>query len=89
MFDDQLKSSPLTIQSADPLFSLPIGKHTEEWTVWLPSKEAVWERFRTISHVVNLEEDRLEVGLASCSRVQADITRKLSSRFLMHWMDQT
>lgn len=89
LFDDQLKSSPLTIQSADPLFSLPIGKHTEQWTVWLPSKEAVWERFHTISHIANLENDRLQVGSAPRTRIETDAARKLSSRFLMRWMDQT
>ena len=60
MFDEQLKSSPLTIQSADPLFSLPLGEDHLKWGVRL-SKEGIWDRFRTISHVSVLEGQQLEV----------------------------
>ena len=61
VFDDQLKSTPATIQLADPLFSLPLGEHIEKWTVWLPTKEAVWDRYNTISHIANLDAERHEV----------------------------
>lgn len=61
IFDDQLKSTPFTIQSADPLFSLPLGEETETWMVWL-SKDALWERFHTLSHIAILTGERLEVS---------------------------
>lgn len=64
VFDEQLKSSPLSIQSADPLFSLPLGEHADTWEVWL-SKEDVWSRYYTLSHIANLKGEQLEVS--SCS----------------------
>ena len=60
VFDDQLKSTPMTIQSADPLFSLPLGEDVVKWTNWL-SKDAVWDRFHTISHTAVLKGQQLEV----------------------------
>ena len=60
VFDNQLKGTPWTITGADPLFSLPLGEHSAKWTVWL-SKDAVWERFHTISHIANLRGKQLEV----------------------------
>ena len=62
VFDEQLKSTPLTIQVfANPIFSLPLGEHEEKWTNWL-SKEAVWGRFQSISYIARLEGRELEVG---------------------------
>ena len=61
VFDEQLKSSPFTIQSADPLFSLPLGEESEKFVVWL-DKDAIWERFHTISHIAVLEGNELEVS---------------------------
>ena len=60
VFDEQLKSSPATIQTADPLFSLPLGEDVVKWANWL-SKEAIWDRFRTVSHNAVLTGQRLEV----------------------------
>lgn len=60
VFDEQIKTNPLTIQAADPLFSLPLGENIEKWTVWL-SKEAIWDRFRTISYIARLQGSELEV----------------------------
>ncbi|GAB7349518.1 hypothetical protein MBLNU459_g0223t2 [Dothideomycetes sp. NU459] len=55
VFDEQLESNPLSIAtSAEPLFSLPLGEHIERWEIWL-TKEAVWDRFNTLSHVAMLE----------------------------------
>ena len=72
VFDEQLKTTPFTIQTANPLFSLPPGEHVERWTIWL-SKEAVWERYRTISYIARLEGQELEVGRANClPKVEAD-----------------
>ena len=34
-----------------------------KWTVWL-TKDAIWERFHTISHIANLHGDELEVSQA-------------------------
>ena len=62
VFDDQLKSTPATIQMADPLFSLPLGENIEKWTVWLPTKELVRDRFFTVSHIANLEGEKREVS---------------------------
>ncbi|KAJ9645090.1 hypothetical protein H2199_003094 [Coniosporium tulheliwenetii] len=60
VFDDQLRSTPLTITAfANPLFSLPLGEHEEKWTVWL-SKEAVWDRFNTLSQIAVLEGEERE-----------------------------
>ena len=61
VFDDQLLSTPATIQAADPLFSLPLGQHTQEWTIWLQNKEAIWNRFNTISSIAMLPDDEREV----------------------------
>jgi len=55
--------------TADPFFSLPLGEDSVKWTVWL-TKDAIWERFRTLSHIANLEEGQLEVGytqISSCN----------------------
>jgi hypothetical protein len=62
VFEDQLESTPATIQAADPLFSLPLGKESVEWSTWL-TKEGVWDRFHTISHVAVLEGEELEVSV--------------------------
>ena len=64
VFDEQLRSTPLTITAfANPLFSLPLGEHEEKWTVWL-SKEAVWDRFNTLSQIAVLEGEEREVSVA-------------------------
>lgn len=61
VFDEQLKSTPFSIQSADPLFSLPLGEHAQDWEVWL-TKEGVWSRYHTLSQIANLEGEQLEVS---------------------------
>ena len=62
VFDEQLKSTPATIQMADPMFSLPLGEHTEKWTVWLPDKEAVMNRVYTISSLSNVKGEEADVS---------------------------
>ena len=74
VFDEQLKSSPLSIQTADPMFSLPLGEHIEKWTVWLPDKEAVCSRVMTISHIANLKGQEAEVSLLSDPTADAIIS---------------
>ncbi|KAF4555276.1 Methyltransferase-like protein 6 [Elsinoe fawcettii] len=55
VFDEQIKSSPLSITtSAQPLFALPIGGHEERWEVWL-SKDRAWDRLNTLSQISVLE----------------------------------
>ena len=61
VFDKQLSSTPFTIQMADPLFSLPLGEDSVKFTDWV-SKEGIWERYRTISHIAVLEGEQMEVS---------------------------
>lgn len=69
MFENQVKSTPLSIaMAADPLFSLPLGEEEIKWTVWL-SRENIWKRFRTLGQVAVLDGNALEV---SCTfRIQS------------------
>jgi len=59
VFDEQLGTNAFSGITADPLFSLPLGEDIAKWTVWL-TKEAVWERFHTNSHIANLKGQELE-----------------------------
>ena len=62
MFDNQIKSTPLTITAfASPLFSLPLGEDEVKWTVRL-SKENIWKRFSTLSQIAVLEGEALLVS---------------------------
>jgi len=61
VFENQLQSTPFSIQSADPLFSLPLGKDSVEFTYWL-SPEAVWERYHSLSQIAVLEGEELTVS---------------------------
>ena len=60
-FDAQLASKSLSLTSADPLFSLPLGEGTVSFETWL-SRDDVWERYKTLSQVAVLGGDKLEVG---------------------------
>ena len=59
VFDDQNASNPLTLHFADPLFGLPLGEDSVEFTSWL-SKEDIWARLRTLSQFAVLEGEELE-----------------------------
>ena len=61
VFDEGLKSTPLTIQRANPLFSLPLSEEIFRWTAWL-AKDALWERYHTLSQIAVLEGEDLKVG---------------------------
>lgn len=62
VFDEQIKSTPMSILvAADPMFALPLGEHVEHWQVWL-GKEAIWERYSTISHIAVLEGEERTVS---------------------------
>lgn len=64
VLEDQSKATPLSlIVPNDQYFSLPLGEHLEPFETWL-SKEAVWERYSTISHIAVLEGEEREVGEA-------------------------
>lgn len=60
VFDNQLSKTPLSIQAADPLFSLPIGEDFVKFSIWL-SRDAIWERYQTLSQISNLEAEQREV----------------------------
>ena len=60
VFDKQLSTTPFSIQSADPLFSLPLGENFEKFTYWL-TPEAVWDRFYSLSQISVLEGEDLAV----------------------------
>ncbi|KAK4561013.1 hypothetical protein LTR86_004968 [Recurvomyces mirabilis] len=60
VFEDQSKSTPLSlIIASDQFFALPLGEHTEKFEIWL-SKEQIWERYATISHIAVLEGEERE-----------------------------
>ncbi|KAK5719849.1 hypothetical protein LTR15_007121 [Elasticomyces elasticus] len=60
VFEDQSKSTPLSlIIASDQLFALPLGEHLEQFEVQL-TKEQIWERYATISHIAVLEGEERE-----------------------------
>ena len=54
----------MIVAADDPLFSMPLGVNEEGWTVWL-TREAVWERYRTLGQVAILEGEELAVSYYS------------------------
>lgn len=46
-------------QPSPPLYS-PLEGHVHQWTIWL-TKEAIWDRFRTVSRIASQKGDELEV----------------------------
>lgn len=62
VFDEQVKSTPMALLLGnDQLFSLPLGEHHEKFEVWL-TKEKVWERYNTLSHISILQGEVREVS---------------------------
>lgn len=62
MFEEQSKSTPLSLIVAnEQYFALPLGEHQEPFVKWLP-KEKVWERYNTISHISVLQGEEREVS---------------------------
>ena len=59
IFDEQLKSSPMSIQAANPLFSLPLGEGSVKFATKL-DKEQIWKRYQTLSQIAVLEGEELE-----------------------------
>ena len=62
VFDKQLSTNPLSILTAESLFSLPIGEDSVRWSIWL-GRDDIWRRFHTLSQIANLEGQQLEVNL--------------------------
>ncbi|KZF24652.1 S-adenosyl-L-methionine-dependent methyltransferase [Xylona heveae TC161] len=76
VFEDQVKSSPLTIQTVDPLFSLPLGEESVPFERWL-SKQGVWDRYNTLSQIAILEgEDRERVKKTVFDALDGDEVEK-------------
>lgn len=70
VFDEQIKSTPLSlIKAADPLFALPLGEHHERWEVNV-TREALWERYCTLSQIAVQEGAELEVSRLLCLYTQ-------------------
>ena len=62
VFEKQLESNPLSINTADPRFSLPLGEEFHRWTHWL-SRDDIWNRYSTLSQFAALDDHALEVSL--------------------------
>jgi hypothetical protein len=67
VFDEQSTSNLFPLKFADPLFGLPIGEETVPYKVWL-TREAAWERMRTLGQIAVLEGDELAKVKARCER---------------------
>ncbi|KPI39634.1 putative methyltransferase-like protein [Cyphellophora attinorum] len=67
VFDEQSTSNLFTLKFADPLFGLPIGEETVPYKVWL-TREAAWERMRTLGQIAVLEGDELARVKARCEK---------------------
>lgn len=59
VFEKQLAKNPLGTAVTNPLFSLPLGEESVDFTTWL-SEQAIWERYRTLSQLAVLGEKELE-----------------------------
>ncbi len=71
VFDEQVKATPLSLLVAsddEQLFSLPLAEHVERFEVVL-SKEQIWQRFNTLSHIAILEGEEQKVSLIPCLRL--------------------
>ncbi|KAK3680547.1 hypothetical protein LTR37_021173 [Vermiconidia calcicola] len=61
VFEKQVKSTPMKLLTAgeDQLFSLPLAEDEEKFEVRL-SKEKLWERYNTLSHIAVLDGEKRE-----------------------------
>jgi len=84
VFDDQLKGNPLSIVTgADPLFSMPLGESSVPFEIRL-SKEDVWKRYRTISHINVLEGEKLEQTRKTFFEAMEDSPTDEQGRIAVH-----
>jgi hypothetical protein len=64
VFEEQQDSSPLQtlkdiVHHDLPLFSLPLGEETIQWSTWL-NDDAIWARYTTYSQIANLRGEERE-----------------------------
>jgi hypothetical protein len=78
VFDDQLKNNP-----AELLFSMPLGEESVPFEIQL-SKEDVWKRYRTISHIAVLEGEKLEVTRKAFFKALDDAQTDEHGRVAVH-----
>ena len=78
VFDNQLKNNP-----AEPLFSTPLGEGSVPFEIQL-SKEDVWKRYRTISHIAVLEGEKLEVTRKAFFKALDDAQADEHGRVVVH-----
>ncbi|KAK3941829.1 S-adenosyl-L-methionine-dependent methyltransferase [Diplogelasinospora grovesii] len=91
VFQNQLKFNPLQVlrdsflTDSLPRFSLPLGEDTVKWTVWL-SKEALWSRISTLSHVVALEGAEREAAVKTFDDAlsSSDVERNDKGEIAVH-----
>jgi hypothetical protein len=67
VFEEQPPSNPIqairnTFADHLPRFSLPLGKGSVKWTVWL-NEDALWARFNTLSHVAILKGEERDAAI--------------------------
>lgn len=58
VFDEQGSGNPISILTSNPIFGLPLGEETFDFSRWL-SKDDIWKTFKTYSQVANLSSNRL------------------------------
>ena len=83
VFDDQLKNNPLSINAAEPLFNMPLGEGSVPFEIQL-SKDDVWKRYRTLSHIAVLEGEELEVTRKAFFKALDDAQTDEQGRVVVH-----
>lgn len=84
VFDEQLRSTPLTLPLfANPLFSLPLAEQTFPFTVKL-TKEALWDRFSTLSQIARLEGEERERAKKTFDEAVGDADADEQGRVEIH-----
>jgi hypothetical protein len=78
VFDGQLKNNP-----AEPLFSIPLVEGSVPFEIQL-SKEDVWKRYRTISHIAVLEGEKLEATRKAFFKALDDAQTDEHGRVAVH-----
>jgi len=51
---------PFENQASSPIFSMPLGEQTFEFTKWLTPQQ-IWDRYATLSQVLVLDEAEKQV----------------------------
>lgn len=68
-----------------PRFSLPLGEHTTDWTVWL-SEDALWSRLNTLSQVAILQGEKKEAAVRTFKEAlqMGDVERNEAGEIAVH-----